>query len=103
MKLLTTILALLLFVSCDPCITHNPTICDSTAIHDSVVLRDSVVIVINDSTIKDSLRVLEIGDGNIIITGNKEHTTFYIDLDSIKVVIRNDSIISIWQRPARSE
>lgn len=103
MKTITIILALFLIASCDPRLTHDPTICDSTAIHDSVVLRDSVVIVIHDSTIRDSLRVLEIGDGNIVITGNKEHTTFYIDLDSIKTVIRNDSIISIWQRPALNE
>lgn len=95
--------------SCNHVIIYDPNICDSTIYHhlDSVVFRDSIrfiekeVPVFRDSVvISDTIRLIETGKGNLKISGAKQHVTFYIDLDSIRVVIRNDSIIDAWQRPA---
>lgn len=68
---------------------------DSLMLHDPTV-RDSVVIV-------DTIRLIETGRGNLYISGAKQYVTFDIDLDSIKVLIRNDSLIDKWQRPALKE
>ena len=88
-------------------IEHIP-VCDSVVVRDSFVthvsIRDSLIIR-DSSLIKDTLKLIEIGDGNMVITGSTQHTTFDIDLDSVGVTIRNDSIINLWfgERPARTE
>lgn len=111
-KLLLLLFTVLLFANCKDTIFHNPTICDSTVfvevpvLIDSVVFHDSLaireIIVFRDSSvIKDTIRLIETGKGNLKISGAKQNATFYIDLDSIRVMIRNDSILDIWQRPAK--
>lgn len=108
--ILLSLLIAFSITGCDHLIIENPTICDSTIYHDSIVpvdsliIRDSVIYNYRDSIariIKDTVRLIEVPGHNIQIQGAKEHITFNIDLDSIKVLIRNDSIIDVWQRPAK--
>lgn len=105
-------MSIFLLTSCKDTIFYKPKVCDSTIYHyrDSVLfdIRDSIRIierdvpVFRDSVIiSDTIRLIETGKGNLKISGAKQHVTFDIDLDSIRVKIRNDSIIGVWQRPAK--
>jgi hypothetical protein len=79
-------------------------ITDSINFQDSIVFRDSVIF--RDSVlVSDTVRLVEAEGHNLYIFGNgaRTHTTFYIDLDSIKVTIENGKIIDAWLRPARIE
>lgn len=101
---------MLILISCKDTIFYKPKICDSTIYNyrDSILFQDSIRIiekevpVFRDSVvISDTIRLIETGKGNIKISGGKQYVTFYIDLDSIRVMIQNDSIIDVWQRPAK--
>lgn len=103
---------MVILTSCKDTIFYKPKICDSTIYNyrDSVLfdIKDSVRIIDKEQinwrdsvVISDTIRLIETGKGNIEIFGGKQHVTFYIDLDSIRVMIRNDSIVDIWQRPAK--
>ena len=48
----------------------------------------------------DTLKITDIGGNNLVIEGNKE-ADIYIDMDSIKVLISNDTVI--WQSHRQNE